>query len=76
MRLTADPELVGRVVEAIREEVRAAAAPSPLTPREREILGRVAAGHRNRAIAELLDVSEQSVKNHLGSVLQRVTLRV
>ncbi len=73
--LASDPELVGRVVEAIRDEALAAPPPSPLTPREQEILEHVAAGHRNREIAGALDVSEQTVKNHLGSVLHKLGVR-
>ncbi|WP_245946937.1 response regulator [Paenibacillus cellulosilyticus] len=46
----------------------------PLTPREREILGWVAKGLTNREIAFELDISEQTVKNHLKNILQKLHL--
>lgn len=39
-----------------------------LSPREHEVLGLVAAGHDNRAIARRLSVSEKTVKNHLNNI--------
>ncbi|WP_274655061.1 response regulator [Paenibacillus humicola] len=47
---------------------------TPLTPREREILERVAQGESNRQIAETLGISEHTVKNHLKSILQKLHL--
>ena len=44
----------------------------PLTPREMEILGEVAEGNSNRVIGLRLGISEQTVKNHLAKVLQRL----
>ncbi len=45
---------------------------SPLTTRELEILGLVAEGCSNRVIGLRLGISEQTVKNHLAKVLQRL----
>ena len=45
---------------------------SPLTNRELEILSYVAEGFSNRAIGVHLGISEQTVKNHLAKVLQRL----
>jgi DNA-binding NarL/FixJ family response regulator len=47
----------------------------PLTPREREVLELIAAGHNNREIAEALFISERTVKNHVNSILRRLNLR-
>ena len=44
----------------------------PLTPREMEILAEVAEGNSNRVIGLRLGISEQTVKNHLAKVLQRL----
>ncbi len=45
-----------------------------LSPREREILQYVALGYSNKAIAERLGISEQTVKNHMTAVLRKLDL--
>ncbi|OZB99032.1 response regulator transcription factor [Paenibacillus sp. XY044] len=47
---------------------------SPLTAREREILGLVAKGLSNREISSQLEISEHTVKNHLKNILQKLHL--
>lgn len=46
----------------------------PLTPREREILNWVASGMTNKEIALELAISDQTVKNHLKNILQKLHL--
>lgn len=46
----------------------------PLTTREREILNWVAAGMTNKEIATQLGISDQTVKNHLKNILQKLHL--
>ena len=43
-----------------------------LSSREREIVSKVAEGMRNREIAELLHLSEHTVKNHLFRIFERL----
>jgi two-component system response regulator DegU len=43
---------------------------SPLTPRETEILNYMAKGFLNKQIASQLDISEQTIKNHVTSILR------
>lgn len=43
-----------------------------LTPREREVLERLAQGRTNRQIARELDVAEKTVKTHVGNVLAKL----
>ena len=68
------PDLIDRLMEGFRESFRliGEAPVNPLTPRELDVLGHVAAGKRNRQIGELLDISEQTVKNHLSSVMHKL----
>jgi DNA-binding NarL/FixJ family response regulator len=45
-----------------------------LTPREQEILTRVAQGLSNKEIAKELVISEHTVKNHLKNIMQKLHL--
>jgi DNA-binding NarL/FixJ family response regulator len=45
-----------------------------LSEREREVLALVAAGHTNREIARMLDVSESTVRSHLHHILEKLQL--
>jgi len=45
---------------------------SPLTPRETEILNYMAKGFLNKQIAAMLDISEQTIKNHVTSILRKL----
>ena len=47
-------------------------AEDSLTAREVEILQQVANGHKNRAIADKLCISEHTVKAHLKSILEKL----
>ena len=45
---------------------------APLTNREREILGHVADGNSNKQIARLLNISEQTIKNHVSAIMRKL----
>ncbi len=45
---------------------------SPLTPREVEILDYIARGYLNKQIAAELGISEQTIKNHVTSILRKL----
>ncbi len=47
---------------------------SPLTPREVEILDCVAQGNSNKEIAQILRISDQTVKNHITSILRKLAV--
>jgi DNA-binding NarL/FixJ family response regulator len=45
---------------------------SPLSAREREIVALVAQGYKNREMAEKMFISEQTVKNHLHNIFDKL----
>jgi DNA-binding NarL/FixJ family response regulator len=65
------PAVTARVLDGLTGEHREP-APDLLTPREREVLGLVAQGLANKAIARELGVSEKTVKTHVGSILRKL----
>jgi len=56
----------GEQVEKTKSSLRA------LSDREIEVLQRVAEGHTNKAIAEILFISEKTVKAHLRSIFRKL----
>jgi DNA-binding NarL/FixJ family response regulator len=64
------PEVVAQMLGRAREE----GPLDSLTPREREVLGRMAEGRTNRAIAEELFVSERAVERHVTSIFAKLDL--
>lgn len=67
-----DPKVVEALVDA-----RTHADRSPvgrLTPREREILGEMAQGRNNAAIASRLVLSERAVEKHINSIFSKLGL--
>jgi len=47
---------------------------SPLTKREAEVMRLMAEGKNNKAIGEHLFISEKTVKNHVSSILQKLSV--
>jgi two-component system response regulator DegU len=45
---------------------------SSLTKREKEILDYIARGFLNKQIASSLEISEQTIKNHVTSILRKL----
>ena len=64
-----DPEVVSAVLARQREEPL-----DRLTPREREVLGLMAEGRSNAAIAARLAVTEKAVHKHINSIFTRLDL--
>jgi two-component system response regulator DegU len=73
--LTARPKVAEHVLEQFQELSRRSEAEafiSPLTPRETEILHYIAQGFLNKQIAAELGISEQTIKNHVTSILRKL----
>lgn len=67
-----DPKIVESLVAA-----RSLTAESPiqkLTPREREVLGEMAQGKNNAAIASALVLTERAVEKHINSIFSKLGL--
>lgn len=74
----AQPNLANRVLQSFREMATGSdedmhpLEPCPLSSREVEILEHIAKGNSNKEIAKLLDISDQTVKNHITSILRKL----
>ncbi|WP_438872607.1 LuxR C-terminal-related transcriptional regulator [Paractinoplanes pyxinae] len=68
--------ILTRVAEALpAPETTTSSKLDTLTDREREVLVHVARGHSNAEIAAALQVSETTIKTHVGHVLTKLRLR-
>ncbi|GAA0134267.1 response regulator transcription factor [Paenibacillus sp. YSY-4.3] len=67
-------ELAFRILQEFPLSKKNKSDDHPLTSREREILDWVAKGMTNREIAKELQISDQTVKNHLKNILQKLHL--
>lgn len=71
-------EITRRLGAALRDEgarERNRARLEELTPREREVLGRVAAGRTSREIAEEFGISPRTVETHRESLMRKLDIR-
>jgi len=68
--LALDPEVVALLLGRRRREDPL----ESLTPREREVLGLMAEGRSNAAIAEALVVTERAVEKHVTSIFSKLDL--
>lgn len=66
--IVVDPEVIRSLVGRGRSPV------ATLSPRERDVLGRIAEGYSNAAIARLLRLSERAVGKHVGNILAKLAL--
>jgi DNA-binding NarL/FixJ family response regulator len=71
---TVTRRLIDELVAARRREVVRPPELDALTPREREVLGLMAEGRSNTAIAEALVVTERAVEKHVTSIFSKLDL--
>jgi DNA-binding NarL/FixJ family response regulator len=67
-----DPQVVDALVTARARAERSSI--SELTPRETEVLGEMAQGKNNAAIAESLVLTERAVEKHIHSIFSKLNL--
>lgn len=76
-KLLAKPRVAERVLRQFQEisltGKNVDSLTAPLSPREVEILKYVAQGYGNKTIALVLGISEQTIKNHITSILRKLT---
>ncbi|MCE7988697.1 MAG: DNA-binding response regulator [Caldilinea sp. CFX5] len=70
-RSVLDPNIAGAVLQELLEQ---STIEPGLTERETEVLRQLAHGRTNRAIAEALVISEETVKTHVGNILAKLHL--
>jgi NarL family two-component system response regulator LiaR len=84
VRKDAEPEILLAAVRAVargktyidpsvsRQILHAAAPPADLTMREIEVLRQLALGRSNKEIADVLSVSDETVKSHVGNLFSKL----
>ena len=77
-KVFAKPAVASRVLKEFRELAiygqEATPIFAPLSPREVEILDNIAQGMTNKQVAYALSISEQTVKNHMSSILRKLSV--
>lgn len=74
------PQVASRVLKSFRElvgddeDTTTRGLYSPLSSREVEILDYIARGNSNKEIAKCLKISDQTVKNHITSILKKLSV--
>lgn len=69
------PQMAGKLADSLRNPVKGSANDaSKLSPREREIIAKLARGDSNKEIARELKLSESTVKIHVQGILRKLNL--
>ncbi len=74
-KVAANPEVAGRLLEefqAMSRNVDLQKFMAPLTPREMELLRQLGRGRSNKEIAGILNITQQTVKNHITGILRKL----
>lgn len=69
-----DPTVALKLIHEINRPSDLPTSEQPLTEREVEVLKRVAQGLTNQEIANALHISERTVRNHVGNILNKLHL--
>ncbi|MDR2875233.1 MAG: response regulator [Methylobacillus sp.] len=68
------PHMTGKLADAMRAPIRGGADDVKLSPREKEIIVKLARGDSNKEIARELKLSESTVKIHVQGILRKLNL--
>jgi NarL family two-component system response regulator LiaR len=69
-----EPRIAARLVREVRQASFRRRPLDQLSPRELEVLAALARGRTNRQIAKALQISEETVKAHVSSILAKLGL--
>ena len=69
------PAISRQVVDGYVQRVGVGAGPDPLTPRQREVLKRIAEGRSTKEIAFDLNLSVKTVETHRAQIMERLGIR-
>jgi len=69
------PAISRQVVEGYVKRVGAGAAEDPLTPRQRDVLKRIAEGRSTKEIAFDLGLSVKTIETHRAQIMERLDVR-
>jgi two-component system response regulator DevR len=70
-----DPAVTQKLLDRLRNPVKASSKVDQLTPREREILNLIADGYTNRQIGDTLFLAEKTVKNYVSILLTKLGMQ-
>jgi len=77
-KVFSQPSVATRVLKEFRELAAYGQSEvpifAPLSPREVQILDNIAQGMTNKQVAYTLSISEQTVKNHMSSILRKLSV--
>ena len=66
------PSVAAKLLSRVGQMLKHDGGAEQLTEREKEVLELLARGHRNKEIADLLFISERTVKFHVGIIFQKL----
>ncbi|GIV96155.1 MAG: DNA-binding response regulator [Herpetosiphonaceae bacterium] len=69
------PEVAAKLMQEFSTPKPQEQSPEALTEREMDVLKLIARGHSNKEIAEILIISEKTVKTHVSNILSKLHLQ-